>query len=449
MELGFETVGNAILICYDNGPVLVTDPWLDGPAYFGSWGMSHQIPEAQMAAIQGSRNVWISHGHPDHLSLDSLLRLRDKHIFVSDHVGNRIADFLVETGFEKTTILKDRQWVGLSPRIRVQTLAHYNQDSILLVDLDGTLIININDTASTVWSGYIARLAKHYKRVVLLQLHGFGDTDMINFFDESGRRIVPSAPSPIGPDIAYHMKKLGANIAVPFSSLHRYQRSDSIWASDFSPRLDEYAVEFDPRAGELLPAFVSYDLIRDEYATLKPQACSDKVFDPKDFGDDWDEGLSIEDWAVVRAYFERRPLIGKRLDFLRLVVGGDEHVIRWSPRERGGVTFEVPRESLMTAVKYAVFDDLFIGNFMRTTLHGKEAGLIPAVNPYLGKWADNGLAETRSDVRAYHREYFKRAPLPYLLGRLEDRAKYAINANVSRDSNAYEFLRWMRSSVRA
>lgn len=452
MEFGFETVGNATLICNDNGPVLVTDPWLGGSAYFGSWGMSHQIPEAQMGAIQESRNIWISHGHPDHLSLDSLLPLRDKRIFVSDHVGHRIADFLIGAGFN-TIVLKDRQWVELSPRIRIQALAHYYQDSILLVDLGDTLIINMNDTPLTVWGGYIQRIAKHYKRVVLLQLNCFGDPDMNNFFDESGKRIESEAakrPS-IGRDIAHHMKRLGANIAVPFSSLHRYQRSDSVWANDLTPRLDEYSIGFDPHVGQLLPAFVSYDLIRDEYAPLKPQACPDNVLDPKAFGDDWDEGLSIEDWAVVRAYFERRPLIGKQLNFLRLIVGGDEHVIRWSSRERSGVTFEVPRGSLMTAVKYAVFDDLFIGNFMRTTLHGKlqTTGLQPAVNPYLGKWADNGLAETMSDVRDYHLEYFKRVPLPYLLGRLDERACYAIKAHVSRDSNAHEFLRWMRRNVHA
>ena len=28
MELGFETIGNATLICYDRTPVLVTDPWI-------------------------------------------------------------------------------------------------------------------------------------------------------------------------------------------------------------------------------------------------------------------------------------------------------------------------------------------------------------------------------------------------------------------------------------
>jgi hypothetical protein len=47
MDLGFETIGNATLIAYDQGPVLVTDPWIEGSAYFGSWSLSHTIPAEQ------------------------------------------------------------------------------------------------------------------------------------------------------------------------------------------------------------------------------------------------------------------------------------------------------------------------------------------------------------------------------------------------------------------
>ena len=45
MDVGLDTVGNATLICYDRGvPILVTDPWIVGSAYFGSWGLSHEVP---------------------------------------------------------------------------------------------------------------------------------------------------------------------------------------------------------------------------------------------------------------------------------------------------------------------------------------------------------------------------------------------------------------------
>jgi hypothetical protein len=52
MDLGFETVGNATLICHDKRPILVTDPWVVGTAYFGSWGRSHEIPTDTLETIR-------------------------------------------------------------------------------------------------------------------------------------------------------------------------------------------------------------------------------------------------------------------------------------------------------------------------------------------------------------------------------------------------------------
>lgn len=90
MRLGFETIGNATLIVFDGRPVLATDPWIAGSAYFGSWGRSHSIPPEQMAAIRGAEYVWFSHGHPDHLNSESLALLRDRRILLPAHFGGRI-----------------------------------------------------------------------------------------------------------------------------------------------------------------------------------------------------------------------------------------------------------------------------------------------------------------------------------------------------------------------
>ena len=141
MDVGFETIGNATLIVHDNGPVLVTDPWIKESAYFGSWTRAHEIPEEQMDAIMRSEYVWLSHGHPDHLSMASLRLLKDKKILLADHVGGRIAGDLRRLGFQ-VSVLKDRAWTRLSPRINVVCHSDYNQDSLLLVDVNGTLLVD-------------------------------------------------------------------------------------------------------------------------------------------------------------------------------------------------------------------------------------------------------------------------------------------------------------------
>jgi hypothetical protein len=147
MKLGFETIGNATLICHDTRPVLVTDPWITGSAYFGSWTLSHQIPNEQMNSIEQCEFVWISHGHPDHLSAESLKVLNTKKILLPDHVGGLIFRYLTDEGYD-VHIIKDRVWTKLSDRIQVLCLCDYNQDATLLVDINGRLIVNMNDATA-------------------------------------------------------------------------------------------------------------------------------------------------------------------------------------------------------------------------------------------------------------------------------------------------------------
>ena len=45
-----------------------------------------------------------------------------------------------------------------------------------------------------------------------------------------------------------------------------------------------------------------------------------------------------------------------------------------------GITFELPRNSLVEACKYSIFDDLLIGNFMKTRLHNLSSLYDPTIN---------------------------------------------------------------------
>src|SRR5437764_419937 len=79
--------------------------------------------------------AWISHGHPDHLSPDSLRLLRAKKILLPDHRGNRIRDDLMAFGYD-VQVLENRMWNKISDRIRIISIADYNQDGVLLIDIN-------------------------------------------------------------------------------------------------------------------------------------------------------------------------------------------------------------------------------------------------------------------------------------------------------------------------
>jgi len=142
-DVGFDTVGNATVIVHDGAPVLATDPWIVGSAYFGSWGLAHEIPAEQIDAVRRCPYIWVSHGHPDHLSGDSLALLKDKVILVPDHRGSRVFEDLKAQGFN-VRVMRDRQWLELSPRVHVLCIPDYNQDAILLLDVNGRLVLNFN-----------------------------------------------------------------------------------------------------------------------------------------------------------------------------------------------------------------------------------------------------------------------------------------------------------------
>lgn len=415
MDLGFETLGNATMIAYDAGPRLVTDPWIDGSAYFGSWTLSHEISAEQREAMASAPFVWVSHGHPDHLSGDSLAAFKGRQILVPDHVGGRISEALRASG-HNVTVLADRSWVRLSDRLQVFCMTDPSQDAILLVALGDTLIANTNDTANSGWVPAVRRQVKKYPRSFLLAASGYGDIRGINYLDEQGARVKSEtimrkeAGYQVGADNARFADRLAVSHFVPFSSMHSYQRADSMWASEYTTSLDDYGAGYASARSTCLPPYVRYDCWTGGWEELHPAPRAPVVASPADFGDDWSEQLTSEERLEVQAYFRSVEQLSKIIDFLRVRVGGVETMVDF--RSRGfktGLTFDVPRASLLTAVRFEVFEDLIIGNFMKTTLHGEQAlSDVNALAGYVGKYADNGRAKTSQELEAYFAEYRRR-----------------------------------------
>jgi hypothetical protein len=436
-DLGFETVGNATLILHDGAPILATDPWITGPAYFGSWGLAHQIPAEQLEAIRRCKYLWISHGHPDHLSGDSLALLRDKEILVPDHEGSRVYNDLKAQGFN-ARVLPSRKWVELTPRIHVVSVSDYNQDAILLADVNGRLVLNFNDAGDRGWGGFVRGISRRYARTFFLNLCSFGEADMLNFYDDSGQMLPLPTHTPLGATLSRRANLWGVSAVIPFSALHRYQRTDSAWVNRQAATLADYADGFDTSRCELLPAYLRYDCVTDDVTPLNPPPSPDILHEPQEFGDDWKEPLDAADKEKLRKYFTAFEHLKKNIDFLRFRVGGEETIVELrSSGFHRGLTFEVPRASLMSAVSWEIFDDLLIGNFMRVTLHGEWGPdrLYPDFAPYVAKYGDNGRAKSLSELRNYHRKYFRRDPASYL------RHKFDVGFVIPLQKRTASFLR--------
>jgi hypothetical protein len=412
----FETIGSAIVIAYDERPVLTTDPWIDGDAYFGSWGLDYEIPAAQMQAIREAQYHWFSHGHPDHLNIGSLPMLTKGEFLLSDHYGSRIKAELTAAGY-RVRVLPDREWIQLSKGIRVYSIANRNQDSLLLIDINGRLIINQNDSPEFGESIRIRRMAKQFTEVYMLQLHGWGGADMLNLFDPAGHKLtsIEEKRRPIAPRSQVSARTMGARKVIPFSSFHRYQREDSAWANALIPELEDYHSHAMENWPEILPAFVRIDCETDEIIPINPPRTPRIIRKPEEFGDSWSDPLTTEDKLKIRRYFIARETLRKNFGFIEVSAGGSSVTIDLNRARRDvGIRFECPRNSLMSCIEHELFDDLLIGNYMRTTLYNVE-GLYPHFTPYVAKYADNGRAKSLGELRTYFGHYFMRDPVVHTL----------------------------------
>lgn len=447
MKTYFETIGNATVIAYDNSkPVFVTDPWIQGGAYFGSWALSHEVPQDIKQNILDCPYVWFSHGHPDHLNPDSMNEFKGKTILLADHVNGRIHKDLTKLGFT-TQILPERTWVQLSEKIKIMCICDYFQDAIILIDINGRLVVNTNDAIDRGWGRFVRKLIKSYKTSVLLSLFGYGDADMIHFYDQDGKFIEPKAAKrlPVGATIQSVTESYGVTHCIPFSSMHRYQRTDSIWANKYATDLDAYARGFNSSSCELLPAFIRFDCEiehgKKQWIEIHPNSTQEIIYNPEHFGDNWNDVLEPDEIKKLEHYFQKIQHLHSFLDFICVRVGGREHMIPLAKTKKNrGLIFEVPKKSLMIAVKYEIFDDLLIGNFMKTTLHGQWSAsrLYPDFTPYVARYADNAYVTTYDQLDTYMKEYQKRQPVEFFLHSLEQKTVDFFRKNISDGSELFQ-----------
>jgi CMP-N-acetylneuraminate monooxygenase len=69
-----ELVCQACSIVTANGLRMLTDPWIEGPAYHGGWW--HCPPPVKRIAELGFLDwIYLSHAHPDHFHPPTLMNL--------------------------------------------------------------------------------------------------------------------------------------------------------------------------------------------------------------------------------------------------------------------------------------------------------------------------------------------------------------------------------------
>ena len=436
--IGFETIGNATVTVFDDKPVLTTDPWIYGNPYFGSWGHKYEIPKNQLENIKNSKFIFLSHGHPDHLDPESFELFNNKTLIIADHYGDRIYNDLNK--IYDCIKLKSNTWFKISKNVRIKTFADWNQDSSVIIEIfKKNILFNLNDGQSLGWSKTIKDIIKRYDNRFLLKLVNWGDADMINFYKDN-HFILPMASKkfPCGPSYNYYMKKWNCNYALPFSSLHRYIREDSIKMNQYTTPLNLHYERFNQKSGTLLPAFIRWDCEKNDFFQIKPRENIDEIKPSSYFGDNWIDELEENDKKILTDYFEKFYHLKMKFGFINFRIGNKDFNLKLSNRKEG-IKIQTPRNSLIFAVKNNIFDDILIGNFAKFELLNVPS-LYPDFNPYVTKYGDNGTARNKDELKEYF-DYYKLNSADYWFDFLKLKTEQIIRMNLLEYKKLYSVAR--------
>ena len=148
-----------------NGFTLLTDPWLDGPAFFGAWA-PHPAPSARGPELKPDA-ILITHEHPDHFHEPTLRHFnRATTIYVPDFPNGRLQRRLAALAFTDVRTMRFGDPVAIG---REWSLTAFEPDSmwndaLVLIDAAGFRIFDVND------AGINARLARMVGPVDLLAI---------------------------------------------------------------------------------------------------------------------------------------------------------------------------------------------------------------------------------------------------------------------------------------
>jgi len=155
-----EFITNAsFLVTLNNGKTLLTDPWFDGPCYYGSWYNFPPVEQKERYFNCKPDYIYISHIHPDHFHPQTLKHFPlDTQIIIARFPHNHLKSQIAACGFKNIQEFDVKKYhpfekgrIVFFPEFSTSSFdvddgIHYALDtSFLLFDEDGTSLLNVND----------------------------------------------------------------------------------------------------------------------------------------------------------------------------------------------------------------------------------------------------------------------------------------------------------------
>ena len=204
----------------------------------------------------------------------------------------------------------------------------------------------------------------------------------------------------------------------------------SAWANDYRVAWPEMKRLWTEPSIRLIPPYSSVDLSTGQLLQTDAEDWIDAGARIRlERMEDWDARLSPEEWDEVERFARQFQTLKHWQDFIAFTVGGETKTFHLRPsaankpqNRQTGVNFCVPRASLLETVQYGYFDDLLIGNFMKTQLFRMQ--LYPVFSPRVAKLGGNARVFTAPQLWRFRWHYFRKSPAAFVRFRFDLLRRY-------------------------
>lgn len=238
-----DILNHAALLLTSEQTSLLTDPWLEGTAFSGGWGLRYQNPAAFDVARHAT-HLWVSHWHSDHMHTPTLRKLATAtptmKVWANDSANFSMRGAFEKVGFRNIERFLERVTVSLAPEIDISRYPATTIDNMLLFRAEGRSVLNYNDCNLPLAS--LRRLRAHLGPIDLLFTNYNHATKLLgNETDEAIKDARWTALRRVA-------DTLEPRFVVPFASSHFYRSEHSTNQNSSMIGYDEVAERAaDPR----------------------------------------------------------------------------------------------------------------------------------------------------------------------------------------------------------
>ena len=237
-------VGHASVICELGDVALWSDPWLRGEAFNESWTLYPQ-PILRDEEVARVTHVWISHEHPDHLSIPTIKGLSAERkagivALFQKHYDTEVIDWIRTQGFKDVRELPHGVWVELSPSCRIACYQVGHMDSALVIRSEDRTIVNLNDCDMPKMT--LKRLAKNLGHVDLL-LDQFSVAGWCGNPEDIARR--SAAARGVLDKFLRDDSVISPKYVLPFASFVRFSHEENSYLNSSVNSLEDVACKVD------------------------------------------------------------------------------------------------------------------------------------------------------------------------------------------------------------